>query len=446
VVPSSGRERKGRRALFFGTTTTPPSGGEEGQPDSGRVSSEVCCHWGVAATFMEGKLAEGGGWVGYAWRRSWRRVDVGGTFDKLSSSFVYPIHIDLIDIIQILHNAQVGEFGGIDAPLSRSRAASFSTSSAQTQQQSRAKKQHLIKIFKHSNFIGTNVSNSPGGSRCIDDALTKWCIDAMRVIRDQLYRVLPASQGAKELPYVEHWPRERSHFRGENCSNDDNDLPSWAKYASSTSANDAAEISQASIAAATAAGVSHESSVVIADLGKMADEVSAILQIIEVLLEQQRARRLDWLRPPSRLRRNWYLVAVGVPVGAVIIYKLTKEHGWLFLLNTLFTKTMDICQDHVFGPLNSIYKELFTKSGRIDVTDRKARVDAIESLKRMLRSWLEESFPTMPKEEMTERADKMDISLIEEKMEESIKHLYELNSVVRMSLIEMQFIKKVRIG
>jgi hypothetical protein len=52
----------------------------------------------------------------------------------------------------------------------------------------------------------------------------------------------------------------------------------------------------------------------------------------------------------------------------------------------------------------------------------------------------------MPKEEMTERADKMDISLIEEKMEESIKHLYELNSVVRMSLIEMQFIKKVRIG
>ena len=36
----------------------------------------------------------------------------------------------------------------------------------------------------------------------------------------------------------------------------------------------------------------------------------------------------------------------------------------------------------------------------------------------------------------------MDISLIESKMEESIKHIYELNSVVRMSLIEMQFIKK----
>ena len=38
----------------------------------------------------------------------------------------------------------------------------------------------------------------------------------------------------------------------------------------------------------------------------------------------------------------------------------------------------------------------------------------------------------------------MDISLLEEKMEESIKHIYELNSVIRMSLIEMQFIKKVQ--
>ncbi len=231
-----------------------------------------------------------------------------------------------------------------------------------------------------------------------------------------------------ELPYVEHWPRERSHFRG-NCDDND-DLPSWAKYASPTSSNDASDLSNTSVA--------------VADLGGMSDEVSSILECIEVLLEQQRNRRLDKLRPPSRLRRNLYLIAVGVPVGTYMVYKLTREHGWLFLLNTLFSKIADIGRDHVFEPLNSIYNELFTKSGRIDVTDRKARIDAIESLKRMIRSWLEESFPKMPINEMMERANKMDISLIEEKMEESIKHLYELNSVVRMSLIKMQFIKKVR--
>ena len=37
----------------------------------------------------------------------------------------------------------------------------------------------------------------------------------------------------------------------------------------------------------------------------------------------------------------------------------------------------------------------------------------------------------------------MDISLLEERKEASMKNFYELNSVIRMSLIEMQFIKKV---
>ena len=36
----------------------------------------------------------------------------------------------------------------------------------------------------------------------------------------------------------------------------------------------------------------------------------------------------------------------------------------------------------------------------------------------------------------------MDISLLEERKEASMKNFYELNSVIRMSLIEMQFIKK----
>lgn len=300
---------------------------------------------------------------------------------------------------------QVGEFGGMDAPTSSNGAATFSTSPAQTQTRDQ---NHLLRIFKHSNFVGTNVSNFPGGSRCIDDTLTKWCIDAMRVVRDQLYRALPASQGAKELPYVEHWPRERRHFRGENDKNDEtSDLPCWAR---SMISSGPAEIDHASLAEIETTGGNNESSVVISDLGKMSDEVSAILQNIEVLLGQQRARRLDWLRPPSRLRRNWYLVVVGLPIGAYVVYKLTKEHGGFYILKTCFSKIADIYRDHVYEPVNSIYKELFTKTGRMDVTDRKARIDAIESLKRMIRSWLEESFPKMPMEEISDRANvsKMD--------------------------------------
>lgn len=266
-----------------------------------------------------------------------------------------------------------------------------------------------MKIFNHSSFVGTNVSNSPGGSIVVDqNALVSWSIDAMRVIRDQLYRALPASREMKELPFVDNWPRERRHFRGEGGDPDGpamgsstSDLPLWAQ--------DAPPLSNASRAAAEAAGGTMRSgsptSLAIADLNKMSAEVGALLQSIEVHLEQQRVRRLDRLRPPSRLRRNWYMVAVGVPVGAYAIYKLTKEHGGIWLIKTCITKAADIYRDHVSEPLNSIYQELFTKSGRIDVTDRKARVDAIESLKRMIQSWLEESFPNMPPEEKMHRAE-----------------------------------------
>ncbi|KAL9187202.1 hypothetical protein ACHAXT_010922 [Thalassiosira profunda] len=334
----------------------------------------------------------------------------------------------------------VGEFGGMEGP-----AGGATTRKASSGKQQSHPEHKMMKIFNHSSMIGSNVSNKPGGSIVIDKDLTTWSIDAIRVIRDQLYRALPSSHGMQELPYVDHWPRERSFFRGEEedaNSSSDVDLPLWAEEVAPPPIDP--NLSNASRAAAEAAGGKGGSSpaVVISDLPQMSNEVQSLLQSVEVHLEQQRARRLGRLRPPSRLRRNWYLVALGVPTGAYLLYKLTKEHGGIYLLKLCFSKVGDIYREHVAEPMRVIYQELFTKTGRIDVTDRKARIDAIESLKRMIRSWLEESFPGMSVEEQMERAETMDISLIEEKMEESIKHIYELNSVVRMSLIEMQFIKK----
>ena len=90
------------------------------------------------------------------------------------------------------------------------------------------------------------------------------------------------------------------------------------------------------------------------------------------------------------------------------------------------------------------YTELFTRSRRNQMVDHEARIDAIQSLKKMIRSWLDETFPEMKERERQTRADRMDMSLIEMKKEENMKTIYEINSVVRMSLIEMQFIKKVK--
>lgn len=284
----------------------------------------------------------------------------------------------VLDLIpsSTLYDAQVGELGGMEAPSSKSTG---NVSSSTTQ----------LKIFNHSNLVGTNVSNLPGGGIMVDqDDMTMWSIDAMRVIRDQLYRALPNSK-FKELPFVENWPRERRHFGiGEEGDNDEettHDLPTWAQDVSLPNNSD--------------------SHVIITDLNKMSIEVTALLQSIEIHLEQQRVRRLNKLRPPSRLRRRWYFVAAGIPIGAFVLHKLTKEHGGIYIVKRLLSKIGDIYRDHVSEPINSIYQELFTPSGRLDVTDRKARVDAIESLKRMIRSWLEENMPTMPEAEMIERSE-----------------------------------------
>jgi hypothetical protein len=68
------------------------------------------------------------------------------------------------------------------------------------------------------------------------------------------------------------------------------------------------------------------------------------------------------------------------------------------------------------------------------------------TLKKMILSWLEDYHPDMPASEQLQLAEAMDISLIERKKEESLRApFYELNNVIRMSFIEMQYMKKVRI-
>lgn len=80
--------------------------------------------------------------------------------------------------------------------------------------------------------------------------------------------------------------------------------------------------------------------------------------------------------------------------------------------------------------------------GREAIADRKARAEVISALKEMIRSWLDENHPEMPLKDRILIAENMDISLIERKKTESMKSLFEIQSAVRLSFIEMQFIKK----
>lgn len=192
-----------------------------------------------------------------------------------------------------------------------------------------------INIFDHPSLIGTNVTNAPGGRIVIDeDAQVTWSIDAMRVIRDQLYR---ASLGVQALPHASNWPHEQQHFSGDenhSANNDGADLPVWAHVASVDDvATHEVVDSEGTVDQTKANEIDRitTSTTVITDLPKMSEEVRSLLEAIEINLYEQRKRRLERLKPPSRLRRNWYWFAIGVPATLYIGHKLTKEHGGKFL-------------------------------------------------------------------------------------------------------------------
>ena len=73
-------------------------------------------------------------------------------------------------------------------------------------------------------------------------------------------------------------------------------------------------------------------------------------------------------------------------------------------------------------------------------------MEVINVLKKMIKAWLDENCPNMPESQRQAMAEAMDVSLIERKKEESMKTFYEINNVIRMSFIEMEYMKKVRIS
>jgi len=373
------------------------------------------------------------------------------------------------------------------------------------------------------------VAGDSQGIKINGPALAAWSVDAIRVVRDHLYR---AGGNHCPLPYFEHWPREEIHFLDGDgnvdiIQNDKNDadnrnsknlesidgnsrevpsailtdsmfsvdaakvfkneslhypkqnitknLPTWAATSHDTESTSTTHQSRRDFDSNKVGDTIHPekgilpisttshikvdainnqllsqnsverndgNNIVITDLTRMASEVNEILNSMEVYMKMQRKRRMDKLKPPSRLMRNWYVAVVTAPLLTYIGYKLTKGNVGIHLAKEVYKKIAVFCAEHISEPLQSIFQELFTRKGRQDVTDRKARQDVIESLKIMIKSWLDENHPKISEVDRSQMAASMDMSLIEVTKEHAIENILEINNIVRMSLIEMQFIKK----
>jgi hypothetical protein len=352
---------------------------------------------------------------------------------------------------------------------------------------------------RHNSLYYANVfvKNMHDGRIFIDDpALAEWSVDAMGIIRRQLYR---AANGMVVLPYSENWAEgddaiatEASgsgSFLFKSYSDDEPPLlpyekdtphrkfPLWASLSprSMPPVDDLFETEQQQ---------QIEQRMTISDLPLMVSEVSDLLSVMENVMNIQRARRLEKLKPPRWLRRNWYMSAVAAPAVAYLCFKMRANgYGWEVVKNVA-QKIMSFFREHVTEPLSAMYVvsglvfvydilshciytvRTFSESsqpllllynlsflvfsiadllkGTENISDREARKVTIDNLKIMIQNWLDDNYPNMPAAERAMRAQAMDISLIEAKKSESLNSIYEINNVIRMSFIEAQFIKKVR--
>lgn len=183
------------------------------------------------------------------------------------------------------------------------------------------------------------VRKRDGGGIFIDDPsfLAQWSVEAIFLVRKQLRR---AGNGLIAIPYDTNWidtasdTAAASALSSNDAAADDSPeevlitpaeepsqrmLPLWAcenpgsnKTESDRGKDDGIGLEP------TSGGLAH---LTITDLPLMMDEVTQLLDIMEDVVAVQRCRRLERLRPPSWLRRNWYSVVTGLPLCFWLVYK-----------------------------------------------------------------------------------------------------------------------------
>ena len=277
------------------------------------------------------------------------------TVSTLERLFSFAYHTSRI--IQLFQWATIaGRDGAIE-----SRASSTTLDTGTSGKPSTLKRTQSLEILPHATVIGKKdnthrqnrlnsvyyghssvfVKNIRGGQIFVNDpAVASWSVDAIRVIRDQLYR---AGNGEIKLPFYENWPQEVEHFESLNGETNDGRktnsfLPVWATERSPLSADNNSD----------------ETEVVITDLSAMASEVAELLNSMETQLAIQRRRRLSRLKPPRALVRSWYLFAAGIPALGYVTYKLFTGRLYIDISRHIILKVSSFYSEHVSDPIRSM--------------------------------------------------------------------------------------------
>jgi hypothetical protein len=208
------------------------------------------------------------------------------------------------------------------------------------------------------------VRKTDGGTILLDDpALVAWSVDAIRVVRGQLYR---AGTGLVPLPCPGNWRDDAGELITEGAEIVPSTLPVWASREKVPTPNNS-ETGLASVAESeqedmigSKEGLSptevgpEEGRIVVNDLNAMACEVSELLDSIEVVMAIQRNRRLEKLKGLPFIRRTWYMAAVSGPMISYLVYRLLKDGMGMRLARLAFENVRSFFNDHMYGPVSAM--------------------------------------------------------------------------------------------
>ncbi|KAL0589990.1 hypothetical protein ABG067_001957 [Albugo candida] len=150
-------------------------------------------------------------------------------------------------------------------------------------------------------------------------------------------------------------------------------------------------------------------------------------------------------RPPSTLQRRWIPLTIAVvSVGVAGVWLTRNRVRFLSIARTIREALQQFFIEHMIEPIDAILGEiLFNRKN--DIQDAAALLDAKASLQRMLHDFACDTNPNMPPQELQRKVESMDMSLVsfvyEKQLSTAVRSLM-TGDIVRMLLIQIQFIKK----
>ncbi|TYZ60205.1 hypothetical protein PybrP1_003527 [[Pythium] brassicae (nom. inval.)] len=150
-------------------------------------------------------------------------------------------------------------------------------------------------------------------------------------------------------------------------------------------------------------------------------------------------------RIPSKLRQRWLHVAVAalcVTTGGV--WAATNQKEVQAAARTFRDAMLEFLNEHMIEPIQAIVGEVILNQ-KPEIQDPGALLDAKLSLQRMLADFVRDTRPGATPEELARVVAAMDMSVVslqyEKQLSSALKNLMS-GDIVRMLLIQVQFIKK----